>query len=371
MLVKEIMTKNVITTSPDETIGQALAKMRKHRIHQLPVMKGDSLAGMLIINKVIIHEFDPSTTKVSAVMTSTPTIKQDFSVEEAAEFMINANTRAIPVVERGLIGIVSESDLMKAIKLKAGVDEFVKECSYVSDVDNVGKVKKIFVYQNVSRVPVVKNGKFIGIVGTLDLIALLEPGKEKYGGRTAGAKDRGYREKMGINETSVTTIMRQPVVVSKTEHLGKVISLLNQNEEVLVENGMLGIITPKDILQKILTKKESAYYQIAGLDDINDSDVAKIQQAVDNTIKRLAKMAQLQPMNAKIKKIKKQSAKVQYEIHVQLPTNMGTFVVSKVTGWNVITAMQEAMNNLEREMKKKYEKIKKSDRATRAYMRGK
>ncbi|MBI5061823.1 MAG: CBS domain-containing protein [Candidatus Aenigmarchaeota archaeon] len=370
MLVKDVMTKKVITTSPDETISQAIAKMRQNKLHQLPVIDDGKLAGIVTINKIIIHESDPSTAKVANIMIRSPTIKPDYSLEEAAELLVNADMRAVPVVDREMIGMISENDILNNVKLSASIDDVMKGCTYVNDNDNAGKVKQLFVRKNLSRVPVMKNGKAIGIVGTMELACLLE-GKQKYGGRTSGMKDRGYKEKMNLNEISVMTIMRQPVVMQKTDGMAKALSLLKSNEEVLVENGSLGIITPKDVLKLLHAEKKQAYYQIAGLDDIDDFDVAKIQQACDETIKKLAKMAQLQSMNAKIKTIKQGGGKAQYEIHAQLPTNIGTFVVSRVTNRNVVTAVQEAMKNLEREIIKKYEKIKKADRATRAYMRGK
>lgn len=371
MLVKDIMTKNVITVAPDETISQAIAKMRSHKIHQLPVVSGKELVGVLTINKIITREVDPAMTKVSALMVSATTIKPDFSVEEATELLINSNLRALPVVDRGLVGIVSENDLLKGIKIRASLDDVAKGCVYVNEKNTIGDVKRIFLQKNVSRIPVVKGGKFTGVVGTLELVSMLEQGKQKFGGHRAGFQKHSAKEKMSFSEIPVEMAMRQPVVISKKDGIEKVLLLLKDNEEVFIENGMPRIITPKDVLRMATKPKKQAYYQIVGLNEIDDSDVAKIQQTIDETIKRLAKMAELQSMNVMIKTIKKQSAKMQYEIHAKLPTNIGMFVVSKVTGWNVITAIQEAMNNLEREIKKKYEKIKKADRATRAYMRGK
>ncbi len=370
MLVKEIMTKNLLTTSPDETISHVLAKMRQHRVHQILVLDEGKLAGMVTANKIITREFDPTTTKVRAVMAPTPTIKPDFTMEEAAELMINSDVRALPVVDRELIGIVSENDILKHAKINASLDDVAKKCIYVNESDNVGKVKQIFVRNNLSRVPVMKNGKIIGVVGTLELITLLE-GKQKFSARKADVVNRGYKEKMSLDKTPVATLMREPVLVRRQEGFAKALSLLKEGEEVIVTNGTSCIITPKDVLRLLQKPKKQAYYQISGMDGIDDFDAAKMQQTIDETIKKLGRMAELQPMNARIKQIKKRGTNIQYEIHAQLPTNIGTFVVSKVTGWNVVTAMQEAMKNLEKEVMKKYSKLKNSDRATKAYMRGK
>ena len=371
MLVKDVMTKNVITTTPDESVSQAISKMLKYKIHQLPVLSGKSLSGILTVNKIISKEVDPSATKVSAVMSSTPTIKPDFTLEEAAEILVSSDLRAIPVVDRDLIGIISEADILKNVKVHTNLSDVAKECAYLSNTNTIGDVKRLFVQKNVSRVPVVKSGKFVGIVGTIELVSMLEKGKEKFGGHRAGFKKHGGKEKATFSGISVEMAMRQPVVIKMDDGFEKALSLLKESEEVLVENGSLRIVTPKDVLRLLMKPKKQAYYQITGLDDVSNADAAKIQKTIDETLKRLGGMVALQSMNVGIKTIRKQGTKMKYEIHAKLPTNVGVFVVSKVIGWNVITSMQEAMNNLEREVKKKCEKTKTSDRATRAYMRGK
>jgi len=82
MLVKDVMTKNVVTCTTDDNISTALGKMQKHKIHQLPVIEKKSLKGILTLNRVITSEADPYTTKVSNVMISTPTVEPDENIEK-------------------------------------------------------------------------------------------------------------------------------------------------------------------------------------------------------------------------------------------------------------------------------------------------
>jgi CBS domain-containing protein len=46
-LVREIMTPDVIHTSPDKKLGKCLSLMMKKRIHQLPVLEKERLVGMV------------------------------------------------------------------------------------------------------------------------------------------------------------------------------------------------------------------------------------------------------------------------------------------------------------------------------------
>jgi CBS domain-containing protein len=53
--VKDLMTKEVITCGPDETIVQVLKLMTEKRIRHIPVVQGDDLLGMITIGDVVHH----------------------------------------------------------------------------------------------------------------------------------------------------------------------------------------------------------------------------------------------------------------------------------------------------------------------------
>jgi CBS domain-containing protein len=51
-VVREIMTADVIHTSPDKKLGKCLSLMMKKRIHQLPVLEKERLVGMVTIEDI-------------------------------------------------------------------------------------------------------------------------------------------------------------------------------------------------------------------------------------------------------------------------------------------------------------------------------
>jgi len=129
MYVKNRMTSNPYTISPDATIAEALELMRHNGIRKLPVVKGGELVGIVTEREML--EVSPSKattlsvfevnyllgkTKVSQAMTKDlVTISADSLLEEAALLMRDNDISTLPVLEgEKLCGIITETDIFNA-----------------------------------------------------------------------------------------------------------------------------------------------------------------------------------------------------------------------------------------------------------------
>lgn len=130
MFVKDQMIQEVITVTPATPVPEALKIMQEHSIKRLPVMNNDKLVGIVTESALLKVSPSPATSlsifeinflvakmTVKEVMTKKPiTISPQSTIEEAALIMRNKKISALPVVEDGkLIGIISESDLFDAM----------------------------------------------------------------------------------------------------------------------------------------------------------------------------------------------------------------------------------------------------------------
>lgn len=368
----EIMTKNVVTAERDEVLSSALAKMKKHKLHQLPVVEGKNVLGLLELKNIIVKDVDIKSTKVGNHITSVATVSPDHNVMKVSEMMLNSGLRALPVVDKGaLAGIISETDILKTVPdiTDKECGDVAVACECVSRDDNVGKVKKIMLYKNVSRVPVLDGKKILGVVGTLEMITLLE-GKERMDGRGGRTKEPGVKEKLHTEKAGVESFMHQPAVLKHNDPLAKALEFLQRNEEVIVLNGEPRIITPKDVLELLVSgPKKQVYVQVTGLHGESSELIAGMDEATTRFVQKMGKI--VDRMQFLFVHVERQNdhgggdKKIRYVMRARISTPLGLFV-SHSTGWRPLDVVQDVLGNLEREIKKKYGKIQKHEAAKKS-----
>ena len=120
MYVGRRMTRNVVTASPGDLVARAAALMREHRIHHLPVVAGDALAGIVtdtdIRNAAAGETAQAGSRTVGEIMTRDPvTVGAWDTVEDALLILHRRRFGALPVVEgKKLVGIISKADVLAA-----------------------------------------------------------------------------------------------------------------------------------------------------------------------------------------------------------------------------------------------------------------
>jgi acetoin utilization protein AcuB len=121
MLIKELMTGNPVSLSPDESINDAFQILLKRRFRQAPVVENGKLIGIVTdrdLRMAIFQTYVESSLNVRDVMRFDPvTISEDAQVEEAARIICEKKFNALPVVSStgGLVGIITTTDILKGV----------------------------------------------------------------------------------------------------------------------------------------------------------------------------------------------------------------------------------------------------------------
>lgn len=137
MLVKNWMSKDIISIEPNDSMHDATKLLKEHNIKMLPVINNNKLVGVVTdrdlkqakasdATSLEIHEllYLLMKIKIKDIMTKKPiTVHQDFTVEETAEILLHNRISGVPVVDdRGnVVGIITQTDLFRVLISLTGV----------------------------------------------------------------------------------------------------------------------------------------------------------------------------------------------------------------------------------------------------------
>lgn len=118
ILVKDIMTKSLITVDSDATVNEAAKMMEKSQVGSVLIMEKNIPMGIMTDRdfaiKIAAHAY-PIHTKVKQVMSSPLVcVSPNDEVWVAADLMYTRKIRRLPVLDEDeLLGIVTATDLVK------------------------------------------------------------------------------------------------------------------------------------------------------------------------------------------------------------------------------------------------------------------
>lgn len=118
--IGQIMSKPVRTVKPDEKLSAALAAMDNNNIGSVVVLEGETAIGIITEGDVVEQISKGAQVLLEPVkhvmskplITGTP----DMTVQDAVNLMLEKRIRQLPIVEGNkLVGIVTDRDLMRSV----------------------------------------------------------------------------------------------------------------------------------------------------------------------------------------------------------------------------------------------------------------
>ena len=158
MLVKDWMSKHVITVDTNDSMHEATKLLKEHNIRMLPVMKKSKLVGIVTdrdlknasasdATSLEIHEllYLLMKVKVKEIMTRNPiTIPSNYTVEETAAILLSNKISGAPVVDHsgGLVGVITKTDLFRVLISLTGVGKKGIQFAFQIE-DSPGSIKEL------------------------------------------------------------------------------------------------------------------------------------------------------------------------------------------------------------------------------------
>ncbi len=149
MLVKDVMSKDVITITRDETPVDLIAKFRNYNFHTLPVIDNEKKVLGVVNSEDIMKVFLPHNPVLEKLLKSTHL----YNTEEED---------------------ILETDLPEELGITVKVSDIMNvNVITIEDSETIADVRKQMKLHNVQRIPVTRNKELVGFITLFDIIIAL------------------------------------------------------------------------------------------------------------------------------------------------------------------------------------------------------
>jgi CBS domain-containing protein len=245
MSVKEIMSTPV-TIDKSERITHALDIMEKHDLRRLLVTNDGKLGGTITMRQIarVLGTRNrlgmPATSLHVASATSDSVVRVDPKMKvDDAVFLLQKTSVLVVMEEEEILGWVRPKDMLKALRMTGLAADAMRTPLTATPSDRLIHVRRVMLDQDVGRLPVMENGKLVGIVSERDVAKSLRAFRDLVQG---GQQDPRVKNLLvsdvmsrGVKSIYVDTPLEEARKMMLEEDLGGM-PVLNQKNELV---GML------------------------------------------------------------------------------------------------------------------------------------
>jgi len=133
VLVRDVMSKDIRVVRPDTSVKEVVATMNKFDIGSIVVVQGDRPVGIIterdILRRLVEPCLAPETLTARQIMSSpVHTISETANIDETAKLMARKRVKRLPVINNGkLVGMITYTDIVaKVPTLLSILEELVR-----------------------------------------------------------------------------------------------------------------------------------------------------------------------------------------------------------------------------------------------------
>jgi PAS domain S-box-containing protein len=260
----DVMSTEVATIRPTDTLISAAKTMSDNNISCLVVLDGDQLSGIVtekdILKKAVAWGNDFRDMVVEQIMSSpVRTIPVGLSVMEAAEVMEEEGIRRLVVQDDGrAVGIITQRDMVRVLTsytLCEKVSQIMtRDVAVVSHSATVKEAAEFMASRHISCLVIFNNDHVAGVFTERDLLK------------------RVVKTERDPNQTEIQEVMSCPVITVPTDYSVSSASKLLERKKirrlvVMDDEKLCGVITQTDILRAVngrLQQEEQSYRRLLG-----------------------------------------------------------------------------------------------------------
>ncbi|AET63745.1 CBS domain-containing protein [Methanothrix harundinacea] len=245
MLVKDIMSTPV-TIDKSERIAHALDVMEKNDLRRLLVTSDGKLAGTITMRQIARvlgtrqrMGMPASSLHVTAATSDTVTkVHPEMKVEEAV-VLLQKTSVLVVMEEEEILGWVRPKDMLKALRMTGLAADAMRTPLTATPSDRLIHVRRVMLDRDVGRLPVMENGKLVGIISERDVAKSLRAFRDLVPSSQQEARIKNLLVSdvmsRGVKSIMIDTPLEEARKMMLEEDLGGM-PVLNQNNELV---GML------------------------------------------------------------------------------------------------------------------------------------
>ena len=282
-IVEDVFSKGFVEVQENDTLSSCLSRFKEGMPPVLAVFDSEgSYKGVISQKSINRSSFDSSGTKVKTLTRPSPTVTLKDSLSKVAKLMIESEMRQLPVYsEEKLLGFVTDENVIHGAIMEpwgnTHVEEIMTKKPFIIEEDeSLGAVLSLIRSEGISHVPIVKDGKLVGIVSISDIVKnIFQPRHVQRFGERVGEKVSALSiPAKGIMVKPVVTVLPESKLRDAEEQMHK----FNISSLVIVSKGRpIGIITKRDFLEP-LAQMEQPVERLTVQFSVKDVKIDEIQR---------------------------------------------------------------------------------------------
>jgi len=369
--VDELAREPPLVAKPMMRVGEILGKMKELRLWLLPVVDDKRRLVGVVSYRTILMKGAGRDTRVLTVMEPPFSIQSGTGFNEAVAKFVAWKARAVPIVDekRRLLALVSREDVLEFM-LKEGLVPSLRAEEAMSsppvtihEDESIARARWLMLRSGISRLPVVDDEeKLVGVISLRDIVERLYHIKL--------TRRRGL-EWIQSEEEFLAAPVREfmstpPIYAVRNATLNEIVKTLLEYRisgmPVTESEKVLGVISGLDVMRKYVESLVEVQPIEAKVSDAIGGDPflkVQVEKLLNDYLSMFNRLANVMDMKITIKeetKTEKTEGRKRYRVRLRLVTDIGAFVAEGI-GWELLTALRDALMTLEKRVKKKIQKM--------------
>jgi CBS domain-containing protein len=377
-MISSIMSKNLVTVTPDSTVSDAINLMDSHHYKELSVIdKRNRVLGLVTYSNILeVVKFNGKS-KIDNFMEGVPIVHETDSEQYVLDLMINSGLMGLPVVDENdvLKGFISDYDLINFYKdrLKNAplTNVNVKKVPSVRESTTLGEAKNILMFNKRDRLPVIdEKGEFIGTILLIDILRRIYKNESNKMDKknsisknnTMIANQSSAGKKNNVLSNSISEFVRKGIKISFDSDLYQTADIMLKNQLLGLiiinsDNQPLGAIDRCSILKLLRDINTDSEIKVDIVGEVNRNAVEEIKKIIKAQLKLLPSyQSSIKGIKVFIKKVHddKNDSKVDVRLTI-IREGLNDLLIQK-TDYDILLTLMECIDNANFLLKNKVKK---------------